>query len=102
MEKTFSPFIRQFSFIEGLQAPYTLVYSLDTDSAVDGCRLTLCRTGAKACVESLCLPAGPERGYRLLQFLCENDVQPEIWRDVVEELLPCSAPSGKGGIACES
>lgn len=102
MESSFSPFIRQFSSIEGLQAPYTLIYSLDADNTADGCRLTLCRTGTRPCVESLCLPAAPELGYRLLQFLCENVVQPEIWRDVVEEYFPCCVPGGKGGTACEN
>lgn len=101
MERTFSPFIRQFSSIEGLQAPYTLVYSLDEDSAAGGCRLTLCRTGSKPCIESLRLAAPPEHGYRLLQFLCENVVQPEVWRDVVEEIFPCAVPGGKGGITSE-
>ena len=30
MERTFSPMIRQFSAIDGLQKAYTLVYSMDT------------------------------------------------------------------------
>lgn len=29
MERTFSPMVRQFSAIAGLQQAYTLVYSLD-------------------------------------------------------------------------
>ena len=44
MERTFSPMIRQFSAIDGLQKAYTLVYSMDTGNE-DGCCLTLCRTG---------------------------------------------------------
>ena len=43
MERTFSPMIRQFSAIDGLQKAYTLVYSMDTGNE-DGCCLTLCRT----------------------------------------------------------
>lgn len=31
MERTFSPMIRQFSAIDGLQKAYTLVYSLDAE-----------------------------------------------------------------------
>ena len=31
MERTFSPMIRQFSAIDGLQKAYTLVYSMDAD-----------------------------------------------------------------------
>lgn len=45
MERTFSPMIRQFSAIDGLQKAYTLVYSMDADDE-SGCRLTLCRTGS--------------------------------------------------------
>ena len=44
MERTFSPMIRQFSAIDGLQKAYTLVYSMDTGNE-NGCCLTLCRTG---------------------------------------------------------
>lgn len=33
MERTFSPMVRQFSAIAGLQQAYTLVYSLDPDGA---------------------------------------------------------------------
>ena len=39
MERTFSPMIRQFSAIDGLQKAYTLVYSMDADDE-SGCRLT--------------------------------------------------------------
>ena len=39
MERTFSPMVRQFSAIAGLQQAYTLVYSLDPDGET-GCRLT--------------------------------------------------------------
>ena len=38
MERTFSPMVRQFSAIAGLQQAYTLVYSLDPDGET-GCRL---------------------------------------------------------------
>ena len=34
MERTFSPMIRQFSAIDGLQKAYTLVYSLDAEDGV--------------------------------------------------------------------
>lgn len=47
MERTFSPMIRQFSAIDGLQKAYTLVYSMDTGNE-NGCCLTLCRTGEPA------------------------------------------------------
>ena len=65
MERTFSPMVRQFSAIAGLQQAYTLV--------------------------------APEFGYRVLQYLCENGVQPEIWQDVVAELDAAQQTEQEGG-----
>lgn len=96
MERTFSPMVRQFSAIDGLQKAYTLVYSLDAEDE-NGCRLTLCRTGSGPCMESRYLAAAPEWGYRILQYLCENGVQPEIWQDVVSELTTAEQFERKGG-----
>ena len=96
MERTFSPMIRQFSAIDGLQKAYTLVYSLDADNE-NGCCLTLCRTGSGPRMESSYIAAAPEFGYRVLQYLCENGVQPEIWQDVVEELTTAEQFKMKGG-----
>lgn len=98
MEKTVSSFTRQFSSIEGLQKPYTLVYTLDIAEGDCGCQLTLCRTGPCPRVESVWLPIQPETGRRMLQFLCENVVQPEIWRDVLAELCPAAQSVAKGGV----
>lgn len=81
MERTFSPMVRQFSAIAGLQQAYTLVYSLDPDGET-GCRLTLCRTGSSQRMDSKYMAVAPEFGYRVLQYLCENGVQPEIWQAV--------------------
>lgn len=100
MEKYVSPLTRQFSSIEGLQTPYTLVYSLDEDGT-EGCRLTLCRTGKNARAESVWLEAAPETGYRLLQFMSENAVQPEAFRDLLADLYPLAQPGGKGGVVRE-
>lgn len=96
MERAFSPMIRQFSTIDGLQKAYTLVYSLDVDES-DGCRLTLCRTGSGPRMESQKLAAAPEFCYHLLRYLCENGVQPEIWWDVVQELTTPEQRGQKGG-----
>ena len=76
MERTFSPMVRQFSAIAGLQQAYTLVYSLDPDGET-GCRLTLCRTGSSQRMDSKYMAVAQELGYRVLQYLCENGVQPE-------------------------
>lgn len=85
METTYLPMTKQFSFIEGLQPGYTLVYSMDPIGP-ECCWLTVCRTGARRCMDTLRLAAGPESAYRVLRYLYENAVQPENWRDVVEEL----------------
>ena len=99
MERTFSPMVRQFSAIAGLQQAYTLVYSLDPDGE-NGCRLTLCRTGSSQRMDSKYMAVAPELGYRVLQYLCENGVQPEIWQDVVEELTDTEQLRQKGGALC--
>ena len=96
MERTFSPMIRHFSTIEGLQQAYTLVYSLDADGE-DGCRLTLCRTGSGQRMDSRYVAAAPEFCYRILRYLCENGVQPEIWQDVVAELDAAQQTEQEGG-----
>ena len=86
MERTFSPMVRQFSAIAGLQQAYTLV-----------CRLTLCRTGSSQRMDSKYMAVAPEFGYRVLQYLCENGVQPEIWQDVVAELDAAQQTEQEGG-----
>lgn len=75
MERTYAPLIRQFSSIKGYQAAYTLVYALDASEG--GCHLTLDRKGEREQQVSEFVPLHPEAGYRLLQYLCENAVQPE-------------------------
>ena len=87
------------TYIDGLQKAYTLVYSMDADDE-SGCRLTLCRTGSRQCMESRYIAAAPEFGYRILRYLCENGVQPEIWQDVVEELADTEQLRQKGGALC--
>lgn len=88
MERTFSPMIRQFSAIDGLQKAYTLVYSLDAEDE-NGCRLTLCRTGSGPRMESLYLAAAPESCYRILQYLCEK------WR-AAGDLAGCDGGTDHG------
>ena len=96
MERTFSPMIRQFSAIDGLQKAYTLVYSMDTGNE-NGCCLTLCRTGSSQRMDSKYMAVAPEFGYRVLQYLCENGVQTEIWQDVVAELDAAQQTEQEGG-----
>lgn len=73
MERTFSPMIRQYSAIDGLQKAYTLVYAMEVEGT-QGCRLTLCRLGSRQRVDS--------------QY-------------VVTELTAVDPAGGKGGAWCE-
>ena len=50
MERTFSPMIRQYSAIDGLQQAYTLVYAMEVEGT-QGCRLTLCQIGSRQQIE---------------------------------------------------
>lgn len=97
MERTYAPLIRRFSSIKGYQAAYTLVYALDASEG--GCHLTLDRKGEREQQVSEFVPLHPEAGYRLLQYLCENAVQPEIWGDVIADWLPVLEAEQNGGVA---
>ena len=96
MERTFLPMIRQYSAIDGLQQAYTLVYAMEVEGT-QGCRLTLCRVGSRQQMVSQHIAAEPEFCYRLLRYLCENGVQPELWQDAVTDLTTAQPAGGKGG-----
>ena len=96
MERTFSPMIRQYSAIDGLQQAYTLVYAMEVEGT-QGCRLTLCRVGSRQQMVSQHIAKEPEFCYRLLRYLCENGVQPELWQDVVADLTAAELLGRKGG-----
>lgn len=57
MERTFSPMIRQYSAIDGLQQAYTLVYAMEVEGT-QGCRLTLCQIGSRQQIVSQHVAAG--------------------------------------------
>lgn len=88
-------FTRSFSEIEGYQSAHALTYSFEADADGTTC-LTVTRTGASPCRESVRVAAGPEQVRRMLQFFCENAVQPELWRDLLADLCPPAAcgPAG--------
>lgn len=92
----FHPWSGSFLPSPGCSRAYTLVYSLDPDGET-GCRLTLCRTGSSQRMDSKYMAVAPEFGYRVLQYLCENGVQPEIWQDVVAELDAAQQTEQEGG-----
>lgn len=99
MGKSYQTFVKQFSAIEGVQEEYTLEYSLDAAEAGQ-CSLMLRRTGSRECTERMRLSAAPEYGYRMLKFMFENAVQPEIWLDVAADLTAQLFPAEKGGVCC--
>ena len=92
MERAYAPLVRQFSSIK--------VYSLDA-AAEGSCQLTLARQGAQEQRVSMLVPLDPKKGYRLLQYLYENAVQPEHWDDVIADHLPALAAAPRGGTARE-
>ena len=68
---------------------YTLACSLETEG--QGCWLTVSRTKAPddpADTARTWVPAPEEECGRLLQFLYENSVQPELWQDVISCWYP--------------
>lgn len=77
MERTFSPMIRQYSAIDGLQQAYTLVYAMEVEGT-QGCRLTLCQIGSRQQIVSQHVAAAPEFCYRLLR--CATCVKMEFSR----------------------
>ena len=79
MEHTFSPMIRQYSAIDGLQQEYTLVYAMEVEGT-QGCRLSLCRIGSRQQIVSQHVAAAPE-----------------LWRDAVTDLTAAGLVGEKGG-----
>ena len=59
--------------------------------------LTLCQIGSRQQIVSQHVAAAPEFCYRLLRYLCENGVQPELWRDAVTDLKAAGLVGEKGG-----
>ena len=83
------PLVRSFSALEPYQEAYTLACSLETEG--QGCWLTVSRTKAPddpADTARTWVPAPEEECGRLLQFLYENSVQPELWQDAISCWYP--------------
>ena len=88
------PLVRRFSELEPYQAAYTLVCSLEPTGA--GCWLSVSRTMAR--------DGSAEECARLLRFLYENSIQPELWRDAISNWYPQTAAAEvlrEGGASCE-
>ena len=88
-----------------LQEAYTLACSLETEG--QGCWLTVSRTKAPddpADTARTWVPAPEEECGRLLQFLYENSVQPELWQDAISCWYPQAEQAEnlrEGGASCE-
>ena len=99
------PFVRSFSALEPYQEAYTLACSLETEG--QGCWLTVSRTKAPddpADTARTWVPAPEEECGRLLQFLYENSVQPELWQDAISCWYPQAEQAEnlrEGGASCE-
>lgn len=81
--------LQLLSTLEPYQEAYTLACSLETEG--QGCWLTVSRTKAPddpADTARTWVPAPEEECRRLLQFLYENSVQPELWQDVISCWYP--------------
>lgn len=72
-----------------------------------GCWLSVSRTMARdgsADAARAWVPAPQEECARLLRFLYENSVQPELWRDAISNWYPQTAAAEvlrEGGASCE-
>lgn len=99
------PLVRNFSALEPYQEAYTLACSLETEG--QGCWLTVSRTKAPddpADTARTWVPAPEEECGRLLQFLYENSVQPELWQDAISYWYPQVEQAEnlrEGGASCE-
>lgn len=83
----------------------SLVCSLEPTGV--GCWLSVSRTMARdgsADAARAWVPAPQEECARLLRFLYENSVQPELWRDAISNWYPQTAAAEvlrEGGASCE-
>ena len=76
------------------------VIALSAQALTEG-NAELARQGAQEQRVSMLVPLDPKKGYRLLQYLYENAVQPEHWDDVIADHLPALAAAPRGGTARE-
>lgn len=99
------PLVRRFSALAPYQQAYTLVCSLEPETR--GCWLSICRSAAPGSPEArarVWIPAPEEEGWRMLRYLWENAVQPELWQDVIACWYPQTAEvqcQQEGGAAGE-
>ena len=88
------PLVREFSALAPYQEAYTLACSLEPEGP--GCWLSVTRTmpsETPADETRTWVPAPQEECERLLRFLYENSVQPELWQDTISSWYPRAVPA---------
>lgn len=105
MEERAVSLVREFSELEPFQKKYTLTFGLQPEDR--GCRLSVRRSeapGGPADHVCVWVPAPEKECRRMLQFLYENAVQPQLWLDTITCWYPQSAPVDipqEGGVPYE-
>lgn len=103
--ETECPIGEEFFGVGTVSGGIYLACSLETEG--QGCWLTVSRTKAPddpADTARTWVPAPEEECGRLLQFLYENSVQPELWQDAISCWYPQTEQAEnlrEGGASCE-
>ena len=80
-------YIRNYSALGAYQKAHQLVYCCCSEAA--GQRLTLSRNGdAAGYSEAVCAKISAPEAEEILLYLYENGITPELWHDVLDDLLP--------------
>lgn len=105
MEQDRVPLVREFSALEPYQEACTLVCTLEPGE--QGCWLVVRRCKASGSPETEArswVAATETECRRLLRFLYENSVQPELWQDAIASWYPQTVQADipqEGGASCE-
>ena len=89
------PLVKEFSALEPYQEAYTLVCTLEPGK--QGCWLSVCRSKKPEdpVVRARTWVSAPlPECRRLLRFLSENSVQPELWHDTIACWYPNAVKEG--------
>ena len=98
------PLVRNFSALEPYQEAYTCLFSGDGGTGLLADREPDKSSGRPSRHGPYMVPAPEEECGRLLQFLYENSVQPELWQDAISYWYPQAEQAEnlrEGGASCE-
>lgn len=101
MKQRHDPLVREFSALMPYQSAYTLICSLEPEE--NGCWLCVCRRSAEGPEQrARAWAAAPEEAcWKLLRFLYENSVQPELWEDAISYWYPQPEQQREGSASDE-